>query len=55
MDRGGWQATVHMVTESDTTEATKHSHTYMCTHIHTCNIQLYAIGLSTFIIIIIGW
>ena len=25
MDRGVWQATVHWVTESDTTEATEHA------------------------------
>ena len=28
MDRGAWQATVHRVTESDTTEATLHASTY---------------------------
>lgn len=32
-DRGFRQATVHMVTESDTTEVTKHSYTYMYMHI----------------------
>ena len=32
MDREAWQATVHRVTESDTTEATEHAHIYttMC-------------------------
>ena len=32
MDRGGWQATVHRVAESDTIEATActHAHTYAC-------------------------
>ena len=29
MDRGAWQATVHRITESDTTEATWHTHTCM--------------------------
>ena len=28
-DRGAWRATVHEVTESDTTEATQHAHTIM--------------------------
>ena len=27
MDRGAWQATVHCVSESNTTEATQHAHT----------------------------
>ena len=28
MDQEAWQATVHRVTESDTTEATEHAHVY---------------------------
>ena len=28
MDRGAWRATVHRVAESDTTEATQHTHTH---------------------------
>ena len=41
MDRGAWQATVHWVTESDTTEHLTHTHTHTCflrhndTHTHT--------------------
>ena len=27
MDRGAWQATVHRLAKSDTTEATEHTHT----------------------------
>ena len=27
MDRGAWQATVHRVSKSDTTEMTEHAHT----------------------------
>ena len=34
MDRGAWQATVHSITESDTTEATEHTHIYI-----TANLQ----------------
>ena len=32
MDSGGWQAEIHRVAESDTTEATActHAHTYAC-------------------------
>ena len=26
MDRGAWWATIHKITESDTTEATEHIH-----------------------------
>ena len=29
MDRGDWQATVHGVAESDTTEVTEHAHMKM--------------------------
>ena len=29
LDRGAWRATVHVVSESDTTEATKHTRTHM--------------------------
>ena len=28
MDRGAWQATAYRVAESDTTEATQHTHTH---------------------------
>ena len=28
MDRGAWQASVHRVSESDTTEGTQHAHTH---------------------------
>ena len=34
MDRGAWQATVHGVTESDTTEVTTCTHVYMCVYTH---------------------
>ena len=37
MDRGAWQATVHSVTELDTTEATEHTHTH--THIYYSTTQ----------------
>ena len=33
MDRGAWQATVHGVTDIDTTEQL--THTYIHTHTHT--------------------
>ena len=29
-DRGAWQGTVHGAAESDTTEATEHTHKYIC-------------------------
>ena len=29
LDRGAWGATVHRVTQLDTTEATEHTHKYM--------------------------
>jgi len=35
MNRGAWQATVHRVAESDTTEATQRAHTRTHTHAHT--------------------
>ena len=31
MDRGAWQAIVHRVSESDTTEATQHAHKHFNT------------------------
>ena len=55
MDRGAWQPTVHMITKSDTTEVTKHSYTYMYTHMqYTYNIQLYTIGLLHLLLLLDG-
>ena len=31
MDRGAWWATVHRIVQSDTTEVTRHAHTYLTT------------------------
>ena len=35
MDRGGWQATVHGVTESDTPEVTYHAHRKVAVRLNT--------------------
>ena len=37
MDRGAWQATVHRVAESDTTEATEHTTQHVWAHTHNCD------------------
>ena len=41
MDRGVWQAMVHRVAESDTTEATKHSTTQDYKVCGWLNIQMW--------------
>ena len=47
MDRGAWWATVHIVTESDTTEATPHTHT----HTHTRAILTGAVLICIYLVI----
>ena len=52
MDRGAWQATIHRVTESDTTEVTWHVHThgyttfYLSVH-HMIDIGLFLLATVT--------
>ena len=47
MDRGAWQATVHRIAESDTTEcACMHAQTHTHTHTHTHKICLRKVSCS---------
>ena len=47
MGRGAWQARVYSVTESDTTEATEHTHAHCVFKSSTDNAPCYSLGQST--------
>ena len=45
MDRGAWQATIHRVAESDTTEVTEHVYTHGYTTFYLSVHHMIDIGL----------
>ena len=49
MDRGAWWATVHRVAESDTTEATQHTHTRFGYYKSIKSLELWALKQGSFV------